>query len=383
MTTSRQRILDALNHRQPDRVPLDLGSTIVTGISLGAYRRLREALGFPEEPVTEFDHGAQLAAVSESVLRRLEIDTRGIVPGHADNFQDIVTEDGLAYTDEWGVQRSMPPGAESYFVCNAPLGGEINLNDLAAYPWPDPADPGRRRDLPGKIDAIRRAGDYAVILSLPANFILTSQLLRGFEEWNMDTRLNPDLAGALMDRVLEIQMEMCRLILGEVGNDVDIVINYDDLAMQDRLMVSPAAYRSLLEPRLRRLYEFIRKNTSAKILHHSDGAVKPLLPSLMDMGVDAINPVQVSAKGMDDLAGLKSAGGGQLTFWGGIDTQQLLPNGSPDEIRREVRRTIEILGREGGYVLASVHNLLNNVPAENIIAMYETALGRSILRTAS
>jgi uroporphyrinogen decarboxylase len=205
-----------------------------------------------------------------------------------------------------------------------------------------------------------------------------SQMLRGFEDWYIDTKVNPLLLGTLMDQILDLQMEMTGLILREVGSLVDIVINLDDLALQDRLLVSPATYQQLLEPRLCRLYEFIKSNTKAKILHHTDGAIKPLIPSLIEMGIDAINPLQVSAKGMDDLEDLKNKYGDRLTFWGGIDTQYLLPYGTPHEVHHAVEKTLNILNRGGGYVLTPVHNIQNDVPPENIIAVYEAALGKQI-----
>jgi uroporphyrinogen decarboxylase len=376
--SSRARVMAALSHVQPDRVPIDLGSTIVTGISLTAYSRLKTYLGLDATEVKIFDRVAQIAVVDEIVLDAFGVDTRSVVVGLAENRPPVDDPDRDAFRDEWGLMRVYSTQTHSYFVENSPLGGEISLHDILTYDWPDPADPGRVGGLDAQIDQLREAGDHAFVMTIPANFILTSMLLRGFEQWYMDTVLDPDLVAGLMDQVLEVQMAMTEIILGHVGTQIDVVFNLDDLAIQDRLMVSMPTYRKLLEPRLGRLYEFVRSKTSAKIVHHTDGAVGPLLASLADMGVDAVNPVQISARGMEDTTTLKHEHGDRLAFWGAIDTQQVLPSGTPEDVRQEVERRIAHLSPGGGYVLASVHNIQGDVPPENVVAMFQAALGRTI-----
>ncbi len=374
----RQRILNALDHRQPDRVPLDLGSTIVTGIALGAYARLKDYLKLDSGEVKEFDRTAQVALVDDEILDLFEIDTRGVLPGLPENRPQVELPAENGYIDEWGLLRKMPPGADSYFVANAPLAGELSLYAIAQYPWPDPGDPGRTRNLARQVNDLRQKGAWAILLSLPGNFIATSMLLRGFEDWYIDSALNPDLLGALIDQILEIQMEMCANILAKVGGLVDVVVNLDDLATQDRLLVSIPSYRRLLEPRLAQFYDFVRSKTSARILHHTDGAVEPLLDSLIEMGITAINPLQVSAEGMGDVEALKRKYGSRLAFWGGIDTQHLLPHGTPAGVRQAVEKMVGTLNVDGGYVLSAVHNLQNDVPAQNIVAMFSSALGHPL-----
>jgi uroporphyrinogen decarboxylase len=374
--TSRQRVLAALSHQQPDRVPMDLGSTIVTGISIQAYDRLKGALELLTDETHVYDHEAQLAVVDEKVLQLLQIDTRGIRPGLSKRRSAIEADENGIW-DEWGFWRKRSPDTGTYFIVKGPLVGEITTNDILNHPMPDPHDPGRTQGLRQKILDLRKKEDRAIMLSLPANFILTSMELRGFEDWYMDSCANQSLLGFLMDRVLEIQMVMCDNVLREVGDIIDIAVNFDDLALQDRLMVSPRVYQSLLEPRLKKLYQWIKSRTDVKILHHTDGAVKPLLGSLIDMGIDAINPVQVSAKGMDNLEELKNEYGKDLAFWGGIDTQYLLPRATPEEIRSSVLRTIDILNNNGGYVLCPVHNIQKDVPPENILALYNTVTQNS------
>ena len=178
-----------------------------------------------------------------------------------------------------------------------------------------------------------------------------------------------------MDKILEIQTEMTRLLLQEVGPYADVVVTGDDLSHQGGLTYSPEMYRRLFKPRHRAIIRFLKEHAGeAKILYHCCGAAEPLLGDLIEIGVDAYNPVQVSAKGMDDTKKLKALYGRDLTFWGGIDTQRVLPFGTREEVRAEGRRRIEDLAPGGGFVLAAVHNLRPEVKPENIVALFETAL---------
>jgi uroporphyrinogen decarboxylase len=199
------------------------------------------------------------------------------------------------------------------------------------------------------------------------------QYLCGFEDWLVNLIANPRFAGALLDRVVELESQMVRNILRAVGECVDVVLCPDDLGMQTAPLIAPALYRKMIKPRHRRLFDAIKGGTRAKLLLHSDGAIAPLIGDLVDVGVDALNPVQVSAAGMGDTKRLKREFGNRIAFWGAIDTHRVLPFGSPQEVREEVRRRIETLAPGGGYVLASVHNLQAEVPPENVCAMFEEA----------
>lgn len=371
--THRERLLAALSHKQPDRVPVDIGSTIVTGISLKTYAGVKQILGIETGPTRVFDQAAQLAQIDEEVLTRWGVDTRGFIPGSNPDLPNDVDENETI-TDDWGIRKQYSPESETFFVADSPLKGEISVNRIRAYPWPDPHS---IVPLDGLLERIREAksrDDYAIVLALPTNFILTSMELRGFEDWYMDFGWNKTCLGFLFDQILEIQLEICDRILSAVGDQVDVVVNFDDLAMQDRLLVSPASFKELLKPRLKRLFDFIHSKTPAKLLHHSDGAIQPILDDLIEIGVDAINPVQVSARGMGDLPLLKRKFGDRITFWGGIDTQHLLPFATPQEVYSQVQRTIEEMNVDGGYVLCSVHNIQNDVPPENVVAMFDAIL---------
>jgi uroporphyrinogen decarboxylase len=202
-----------------------------------------------------------------------------------------------------------------------------------------------------------------------------AEWMRGLEQFMMDTVLNRELLEYLMDKILEIQMEMTRRLLEEVGPYADVLVIGDDLSHQGGLTYSPEMYRGLFKPRHRAIVRFLKKHAAeAKILYHCCGAAEPLLGDLIEIGVDAYNPVQVSAKGMDDTKKLKALYGRDLTFWGGIDTQRVLPFGTPGEVKAEVRKRIDDLAGDGGFVLAAVHNLRPEVKPENIVALFESAL---------
>jgi uroporphyrinogen decarboxylase len=374
----RQRFLAALSHQPVDRAPIDLGGSIVSGINAQAYERLKFRLGLDLGPTQIFDRMNQLAVIDPEVRDLLGIDTIGVLPGTPENSLIVEDPNNEAYTDEWGLYKIKPADVDTYFVHNAPLEGEITLQDIMHYPWPDPDDPGYTRGLRARLQELHAGSDRAIVLSLPGSFIQESQILRGFSAWYMDTALNPDLVCALMDQIREIRMEMCANLLAEVGDLVDAVFTFDDLAMQDRLIVSPGMYRKLLEPRLREFLSFLRSRTQAMIIFHTDGAIAPILDSLADMEIDALNPIQVSAKGMGDPGALKAQVGARLAFWGAVDTQDTLPFGTPEMVSAEASLRLQELNVRGGYVLGAAHNIQSDVPAENIVAMFEAGLGRKI-----
>jgi uroporphyrinogen decarboxylase len=197
--------------------------------------------------------------------------------------------------------------------------------------------------------------------------------MRGFGEWMEDLVLDPAMAEALMEHCTGVSVEIAEFILEEVGDYIDVALFQDDLGFQDRSYMRPELYREKVKPYHRRLVEATKSKTGAKVLMHSDGSVYSLIPDLIEIGVDALNPVQVSAKEMD-AGRLKAEFGKDLSFWGGIDTHQVLPWGTPDDVRIDVKARIDALASNGGYVVASVHNIQAEVPPENIVAMFDAAL---------
>jgi uroporphyrinogen decarboxylase len=368
--TGRQRVLAALNHEQPDRVPMDLGSTRDSSMVLGGYRELKEHLGIAGEDRI-ISRMMQAVEFDQAVLDALEIDTQGVFPPGPDAGGDVELE-ADAYRDEWGVTRVKPPGALYYDQRQAPLAGEISIADIRNHRWPDPDDPGRIRGLKQHVADLRARSDRALVLKVPSGFIHVSQYLRGFEDWFMDIAADRPLAEALFDAVLEVNMAVAERILREVGDMVDVVMTADDLGFQNGLMVSTEAYRELIKPRHARYFELCHRLSPAPLLLHTCGAVGEIVEDLIEIGVDVLHPVQVAATGMDP-ADLQHRFGGRIAFWGGIDTQHVLPHGSVEDVRREVERMIDTLGRDGGYVLGAVHNIQPDVPCENVVAMYEHA----------
>ena len=372
---SRERLRLALNHQQPDRVPRDLGATRNTGIEMSAYENLVKYLGFEIaiQPLgtTGTSRMLGLASPDEQVLERLGIDTRGIFLGPPDLWQDIELPND-AYQDEWGIVWQRPPSSLYYDPVKFPLSGNISMGDVLNYPWPDQTDdPGFTRGLREKAQWLHDNTDCGIVLHLRTIFLHDSQWLRGYENWYMDFHLNPDILCAIMDAVLEQRLAVAARAIELVSDLVDVVSCSDDVADQRGPIVSPDTYRKFIKPRHRRFFEMIHSRTNAKVLFHTDGSIIKLLPDLIEIGVDFINPVQVSAKDMDDTAHLKQEYGNEIGFWGGIDNLQVLPNGTPDDVRAEVKRRVEDLGSNGGYVLAAVHNIQPDVPPENVVALFD------------
>ena len=376
--TSRERVLASLNHQEPDRVPIALGQAVGDGITLVAYRNLLRHLGMDERMAQLKDTRAQTAKVDEDVLRRFRVDFRGIGLGAPDGWKDRWLDDHTIQ-DEWGVVRTRPQDSYYFDLCRSPLAEEATLAAAERHSWPDPLDPGRYRGLKDRARRLHRETDYAVVLDLNCAFFLRCCELRGWENFYMDLVADTEFAEALMDRYLEIRLAMAERALQEVGDSVDIVVvTSDDLGMTERTLISPALYRALIKPRQKRTFDFFKARTGAKRYYHTDGAIYPLIPDLIEIGVEVLNPVEVRAAGMEDTEKLKREFGNRLTFWGAIDTHHVLPHGTPEEVREEVRRRIRDLGPGGGYVVSPVHNIQPDVPPENVVAMYEAAqdLGR-------
>lgn len=368
--THRDRVLTALSRQQPDRVPVDFGGTKNSSIHVLAYERLKDRLGLSSQ-TRLIDRMMQAAEVEEAVLRRFDVDTRAVLAGSPDRRlgRDI---DDESYQDEWGVIFRRPPGSYWYDPVHNPLAGEISLGTIANYPYPDPHDPGQVRGILPRIEELRRTTDCALVLYLPSAFIHKTQYLRGFEDWFVDVARDRALIAALFDAVLEQSMALAGDILAVAGHLVDVVNTSDDIGGQHGLLISPDAYRELIKPRQRAYFEFIRARTTAPILFHSCGSVADIIDDLIEIGVEAINPVQTRAQGMQ-AERLAHDFGDRICFWGGVDSQQTLPFGTPEEVQAEVTRCVRSLGRRGGYVLAAVHNIQPEVPPENIIAMFDAA----------
>jgi len=368
--THRERVLRALNHQEPDRVPVDFGSTRASVIAWEAYDRLQNYLGI-DRPTLFMDRISGRALPDETILQQFDIDTR-MLPSQAPIARLGGEELPKSFTDRWGVGWQLTDDGR-YYGSRPPLAGDPDISLLRQHPWPDPDDPQLTDGLAKRARELRDRSDCAIVMGLPGRAFSQCQYLCGFEDWLMSLVANTRFAEALLDRVVEIEVRMIENMLNVAGDAVDVVLCPDDLGMQNSLLISPRTYRQIVKPRHKRLFASIKRHTDAKLLLHSDGAIAPIIGDLIDIGVDAINPVQVSAAGMGDTRWLKKEFGDHVSFWGAIDTQNTLPFGRPEDVRQEVRRRIEDLAPGGGYVLASVHTLQAEVPPENICAMFQAA----------
>lgn len=375
--TSRERLLTALAHREPDRVPIDLGGN-QTGMHRLAYAALLDHLGL-QEPIEIMDAVQQLARPSEAVLERLHVDTRYIHAGAAADFRgDIVTaeRDGHQWhdlVDEFGVRWSMPLDAPLYMdITHHPL-ATASLDDVRAYPFPRGGDPGRFVGLRQRAQHIRRDTPYALVGGICGVVYETCWYLRGLERWFIDMIEQPEFCELLLDRILQFWLDWFDAYLREVGDLVDVIMIGDDIAGQRGPLFQPTFYRTVVKPRQKQLVQFIKSRTSARIWYHTCGGCRLYIPDLLDNGIDALNPVQISAADMDPQT-LKTEFGSQLTFWGGaIDAQHVLPHADAATVREHVRRHLAIWKPGGGYVFNNVHNIQAGVPAENILALYDAA----------
>jgi uroporphyrinogen decarboxylase len=370
MWTSRDRVLCALNHAEPDRVPIFLGTSGVTTMLAAAYDRLKAHLGLQTE-TRVFWRALQYAFIDEEVLQRFGSDGRPILAGPPPSSLERELADGQ-FVDAWGITWRRSPTSLYYEIAHPPLAG-ATLDDIERYPWPDLAHPSRFTGLREKARAIQAAG-YAVVAMSGISPFEFSYMLRGMQNWMIDLAAHPEFAQALLRKLTDLMKAGAEQLLAEAGETIDVIITGDDLGGQTGPLISPKMYRRMLKPLQAELFEMIKRRSQAKIFYHSDGNIYPLLNDLIEVGVDLLNPVQVSATDMGDTARLKREFGARLAFCGAVDTQRVLPHGTPDAVRAEVRRRIQDLAPGGGYILSSVHCIQPDVPPENVCAMFEEAL---------
>ncbi len=302
------------------------------------------------------------------------IDTRYILSGPRRGWKRQVTENrtGYSYTDAWGIELRMPKEDGYYFdMVGHPL-ADLTVEDLDSYPWPDPLDPGLTDGLREEARRLSEETDFALVGDPSTSLFERAWYLRGFQNFMIDLMTDERFATALLDKILEIRMAGLGTFLEAVGDYIHVICLGDDLGQQGGPLIAPPLYRRLVKPRHREVIRFVRERTDAYVFYHTCGSVVEFVPDLIEIGVDILNPIQVSAKGMDPLQ-LKDRYGDRLSFWGGVDTQHVLPGGTPQEVRKEARRRIQQLGGEGGYVLNAVHNIQPDVPPENIVALYAAA----------
>ena len=357
--TSQERVATAIAHRQPDRVPVEFCARSEV------IEKLRARLGLGS---------------AESLEERLGVDLRGAGPRFIGPTEPLcyadptveVTPDGI-YRDVWGVGFKPNQTSCGFYMdlASSPLRHVSEPRDLAGKPWPTP----ELWDY-STIEQQAKANAAYWVGAHSRGIFEISWFLRGFEEFMVDLACNPDLANAIMDRVQAYLMARAERILEAGAGRIQMMEYNDDVGGQDGMLIAPDTWRRCLKPRMA---AFIRmcKRYGVAIRYHSCGGIRPVIPDLIEIGVDVLNPVQALAAGMEP-EGLKRDFGKRLTFNGGIDTQDLLPHCAVDEVRRATRRLIDVVGKDGGLVLAPSHVFQDDVPIENIVAVYETALGREL-----
>jgi len=372
---SRERVLAALNHEESDRIPLDLGGTTVTGIHVEAYQKLRDYLGLPAVEVELMDLVEQLAAIDEDLVEYLGCDCKRLAPGLPSGYERVFEDQGryVSFDDEWSIGWRKPKDGGLYYdMWKHPLADVEIVDDLEDYEWPDPTDPQRFEGMRECAEAYRADGKAVVLAPHCVGPTEMHAFLRGWETYYLDLGLRPELVEFLMEKIVDLKEAYWRRALEEVGDYVDVVMEADDMAGQDRLLMSPETYRTLIKPAHARLFSFIKSHTDAKLFLHTCGAIRPLIPDLIECGVDILNPVQKSAAGMDFFE-LKREFGQDLVFWGGgVDTQRVFGAGSPVQVRADVEENLRALAPGGGFVFATVHNTQPNVPPENFMAAWHT-----------
>jgi len=411
--TSRERVVAALEHRTPDRVPRDFGATAITGISASFIFKLRRALGLPEKPVPIYCPYQMLGEVDDDLRRVLRIDTTCVWPSGnlfgfdntpskpftmndgtpvlvPDLFNTDYEPDGRLFQYACGDRNYPPSGVmpKDGFYFDATVRSEpVEDDDLL-----DPADNLEEytlyddeslRVIERETYALFKNTEYALvggglgtglgdIAFIPGTMLREPKGVRDLEDWYMSPLIRPDYVREVFDRQTDIAVENLKMYHEAVGDCISVIVLCGaDFGSQQSLMLSPVVFRDLYLPFYRKMTDWIHENTNWKTFKHCCGAIEPLIPLLIEAGFDILNPVQISAAGMDSVL-LKEKYGDKVTFWGGgVNTQSTLPNGTPDEVRDEVRRQVRVLGKNGGFVFNTIHNVQANVPVENFLSVVE------------
>ncbi|MFQ5612018.1 MAG: uroporphyrinogen decarboxylase family protein [Anaerolineae bacterium] len=385
--THQERVFTALRHQEGDRIPCDFLATAEVWDKMVQHFQ-PDTSGLEDMPWLEPER--------EAILRRLDVDCRLFSYDMFCNPPDEALKPG-AQVDWWStLARSTPnrmwrqvlPDGTLYDIWGAHFQVETHMfgqyeglaswvlsqattvDELKSHPWPTP-DWWDFSELPAMIDRLQQDGPFHIRFRL-GSFFEQAWALRGLEQFMLDIGMNPAIAEYIMDRILEVHLENLKTVLDLAGNRLDMVYTYDDVATQNSLLISPKSWRKLVKPRHRKILDVVH-SYGIPAMYHCDGAVAPLIPELIDIGVDVLNPIQPDAKGMAP-AELKEQYGGQLTFHGGVDIIRTLPRGSKAQVQHEVRERTRVLGRGGGYIMCSSHHVQPDTPLENVLAMYEPAL---------
>ncbi len=372
--TSRERVKAVLDHTLPDRVPIILGVSNATGIKMKPYQGVKKLAGItaPDEYIYDWPELGS-AMIDEQTMQRLHSDVRGLLDREPLEIgeQNKKRVPHAPCMDSWGSgQKEIEDGV--WYPGIHPLADATTIQEIEEYPWPDMDDPYRVAMVKEQARKLAQENQYAIMgtpwLLFPFERAFAMQ---GMDKFLLNMAMYPDFARALLRKITDLCKTLMGHFLNEAGDNLDIIKIGDDLGTQEKLMISPRMYRQILKPFHAEFIEFIKARTKAKVFFHTDGDVFDLIEDFVEMGVDILNPIQTSAGKMANLTELKERYGHDIIFCGAIDTQRVLPYGTPQEVKQEVRRVISILGEGGGYMVASVHTIMSEVPPENILAMVD------------
>ena len=366
--TSRERFTLALSHQETDRVPADLGGLATTIRTVDLYQRLRSFLGLP--PLKKVRHFLDEHIVpDEDLLTTFRIDTRYIRTGASRNWRREKI-DQYTVRDEWGTAWTKPPDFIYASVVDHPI-KEPTMDALRGYSFPDPEDPGRYEGLKEKAKELHEETNYAIVADYPTGAGVFDQAwrLRGMAELLLDMLERIEFCHELFDLMGNWYQKVYERYMEEVGPHVQMVMLYEDLSMQEGPLMSLELFRKYVRPQHEKVIKAIRDHTDAVICLHICGSAYAFIPDFTEMGIGVLNPVQIRAKNMEPEK-LKAEFGDYISFHGAVDSQEVLPYGSPEAVENEVRRLTRVLGKSGGYLLASCHAIQPDVPPQNIDALF-------------
>ena len=361
---SRERVLRAFSFKECDRAPVDFGATVVTCLEYYAYKGLKAFYGISLDDNVIIDHTMGTVEPCEKLKQMFGADFRRV----SMNYKAPDIKNGH-FTSGFGIVFKKADPHTYFDVVSSPL-VDADVSAIENMQLPNPDDPALYVGIDDQAKDLYDNSPYAIVADFGVpGFYETSQKLRGYENLACDLLVDREFVTALYDRLLDLQKSYFKNYLEKVGKYANVICYADDLGMQDRPQISPLLYCEVIKPYHKAIFSYIHHLTDAKIMLHCCGSIAPLLGDLIDAGVDIINPVQVKASDMapEDL---KRDFGKDVIFWGGMDVQYVLPNGSPEEVMAEAEKLVSILGKDGGYVYAPAHNFQKDIPPENIKAMY-------------
>jgi uroporphyrinogen decarboxylase len=374
VTSHRERVLTAISRKETDRIPVDLGGPAwsITDSKPYGYRGLCEYMGLSDAKVIRKVGSHVVAQVDERILRAFDVDFRTIsMPEPMKEVSPGVAED--MYGIRWNYTDY------HYYPAEHPLAGAATVEEIEDYDgWPSPKNPIFTVGMRSKARALYEGTDFAITADTGSarNIFHRYSQLRGFEQWFIDMRRNPGIFEALTQKIYQVHTDLLSAFLGEVSDYVDIVFFTEDMGTQKSPFLSIEDFRRFVKPWLKMRVDSLRKFApKSKVLYHSCGSVYRLIPDFMDCGIDILNPIQPMAREMEPQR-LKGEFGDRLCFHGGIDVQGVLPTGTPAQVRDYVANVVEVMSKGGGYILAPSHQIQGDIPPENIVTMYKTAIKR-------